>query len=720
MKKIKKLYILFMIGLFIQFSNIANGAIIEKTGIDDVSKTIISYDGLSFGSIYKIGDKNYIEINNKKYGPYEEIETENFFFNKESSDFVFQYGYNQKRYININGSSYGPFDSISDFQFSSKTGKNYRFIYEKNSNTYIVINGKIFGPYTQIDETFFSIDGTNYGFGYKKGEKYYFNINGNEYGESYDWVGNIKISLDGKNFGFVYKKDEKYYFVINKKEYGPYDSYEENNFYFSSNGTKYIMSYKRDGNSGVSTENKDFLGLNNLNTLKTGLDTNGFLFTYIDNNSKSLINVNGNVNGPFESIRDEIISENGKDFGYIYDKQESSKDSEGNETIINTTYVNINGTSYKVDTNVESLNIMYSNENTPFGFKYTILKENGVRENYFNVKGNKYGPFFKINNYSFLNNSWGVSITDKEWGKDYIFLNGKSYGPYDLGTIENIIFSNSNNGYLYNYRENGKRYIVINGKKYGPYDQIDAINFSGDGKGFSYRYELNNAWYIKLNEDDFGPYFRSDYLNYSLDGKTYNYRFEKGGKKYFNFNGKEYGPYDNLIDLVFSLNDSNKFGFIYKNTESYVTINEKTHGPFEDIKGLKVSEDGRGFIFIFKSNGREFINYNGNRYGPCQYIRDYDISSVGVTHAFTCMKKDKWNIIYNELSSEDKKIQKKKSEIQNLIIPVIRGKSKNDLELIYIKIKSLLANTKNKNSNNYILLTAFGEIVYEEISTRTK
>ena len=91
----------------------------------------------------------YVEYKNNKYGPYDnEIVSIDFLADGET--LVFKAEKNDKDYIVVNGKENGPYEECSFITFSENK-KHYAYKYKKNNQDVLVKDGKIFGTYSNLE-----------------------------------------------------------------------------------------------------------------------------------------------------------------------------------------------------------------------------------------------------------------------------------------------------------------------------------------------------------------------------------------------------------------------------------------------------------------------------------------------------------------------------------------------------------------------------------------
>ncbi|GIW65635.1 MAG: hypothetical protein KatS3mg094_154 [Candidatus Parcubacteria bacterium] len=111
---------------------------------------------------YEKDNKYYLQLNDKIYGPYDNVHPCDIFyceiFFPDSSKYGLRYKKDDKWYVQLNDKIYGPYDNVHPcdifyceifFPDSSK----YGWSYTKDDKYYVQINDKIYGPYDEVDFT---------------------------------------------------------------------------------------------------------------------------------------------------------------------------------------------------------------------------------------------------------------------------------------------------------------------------------------------------------------------------------------------------------------------------------------------------------------------------------------------------------------------------------------------------------------------------------------
>jgi hypothetical protein len=75
------------------------------------------------------------------------------YFSNDGSKYGWKFEKDSKNYIQINDKTYGPYDWVSFPKFSNDSSK-YGWVLGKDNKYYIQINDKIYGPYDKATFTF--------------------------------------------------------------------------------------------------------------------------------------------------------------------------------------------------------------------------------------------------------------------------------------------------------------------------------------------------------------------------------------------------------------------------------------------------------------------------------------------------------------------------------------------------------------------------------------
>jgi hypothetical protein len=166
----------------------------EASSLLDILLSInFSEDGSKISWIFIKNKKYYVQINDKVYGPYDDVSAPiyNYYsgrdviqlssiFSPNGRNYGWQFKKNNKEYIQINEFTYGPFDSLIKNLQWSKDGKVYIFAFKKGKKGYTQVNNYTFeNPqnYELIDLEGLYKDGIIYIARLEKNDKYYLSVN---------------------------------------------------------------------------------------------------------------------------------------------------------------------------------------------------------------------------------------------------------------------------------------------------------------------------------------------------------------------------------------------------------------------------------------------------------------------------------------------------------------------------------------------------------------
>jgi hypothetical protein len=219
---------------------------IDGKKVADVDFCCLMYftpDGSSWGYPFEKDEKNYYQIGNDKFGPFKFGAC--IFFSADNQHVGYNYSMAEyEEYVVIDGKKFGPYEEALGPYFSVN-GSFAAYIYMKNWEHFIDINGKTYDVYQEGYIPSYSPDGKRFAFTYLKGGKYYANIDGKSEG-GYGDIQTVSFSADSSQYGYAYKKAlQKFNMKVGKKDYGPYDS--AYSLYYSLNGKDFGFAYKKGG-----------------------------------------------------------------------------------------------------------------------------------------------------------------------------------------------------------------------------------------------------------------------------------------------------------------------------------------------------------------------------------------------------------------------------------------------------------------------------------------
>ena len=343
--------------------------------------------------------KYYVQINNKVYGPYDDVEpvikgTKFYIFFNNTSTYGWKFRKDNQEYIQINDQTYGPYDKAFALDFS-ENGSRYGWVFLKNSRYYIQLNDKLFADYDYIRDLVISPDGSKTAWVYEYNKKYYVAIVGQTtrvYGP-YDWVSKPVFAKNASKYGFVFQDYTKGDFVqINDETYGPYHYIPATppDLSFSDDGSKYGWVFKSKGKWYIKINEKEY--------------------------------------GPYNYIEKHTfkLSSDGSSFAFIFKYSED----------FNYYYIQINDQSFG-----PYLVIDLCNDASKYGWWY--MDSQG--KEYIRIKDEIYGPYDGAICPTFSNDSSNLGFIFRKDDKNYIQINDKTYGPYDYATFT---FTKDNKAYI--------------------------------------------------------------------------------------------------------------------------------------------------------------------------------------------------------------------------------------------------------------------------------
>ena len=312
--------------VFIQINNKIYGP------FDDVIDNKISFspNGSSYGFIFKINDRDYVQINDRVFGPFEEgyRDERNIEFSEDGRRFGFVFKKDNLRYVQIDNQTLGPYDAAYRIVFS-KDSSRFAFYFEKDGNKYLLINNEQIGPfppsriYFPFNQpyTFHSDISKNlssYGFGIHIGNDDYLKINNKVFGP-YNRVEFIGFFGDS-NYAFKFWKDNKLYIQINEDVFGPWDNIRD--FITSRDGTNYAFIFEKNGEVYIKTKNKTFGPYYVASIIAISPDGSKIAFEFTKSNDSRLyyLQINDKIYEYPGSIYNFSFSQDTSRFAFIFAK----------------------------------------------------------------------------------------------------------------------------------------------------------------------------------------------------------------------------------------------------------------------------------------------------------------------------------------------------------------------------------------------------------------
>lgn len=411
MKKIIYLSVVLAIQIIIHAQEIKKFPI-EK-GIK-ISSLEISSNGSLVVMQYQKGMGEYLQLNDKIYGPYDEL-----YYKKFSIDGT-RYGFTTKSMgkmaLQINDdivySKNIPLE-FGNFAFSAN-GENVQLICNDNNKYYLDGEWGQFGTYRNIDDLFVSPDGSKFGFVYSTSDTSYFvNVNDKIAGP-YREISYIRNSADYSTIGYKYATEKGYVIVLNDKLFGPY-KYAYGPI-ISANGHSYGYIYeKQDGLRYFKMNDKPEQQLA-IKHLSFSNDGSKYCYSFFKDD-KFFVQHNDKTFGPFEGLTDLRMSRDGSSWGIRYD------------------------INYKV--------FIQINENIKLGPYYE------VKDPVFSLTGSSFAFHF---------------LKDDKW---YAQINNESFGPFD--DVSTVTFSSDGSKYCFSYTNGDNQFLKVNNTVSGPYLIVNRV-----------------------------------------------------------------------------------------------------------------------------------------------------------------------------------------------------------------------------------------------------
>jgi hypothetical protein len=355
-----------------------------------------------------------------------------------------------KHYAIINDKEYGPYDDLELNEGFGMSENKWVFWAEKGGEYYIVsesdevrtdlkpiaensLKRKIS---TTVNDSFWASTFTYYdlkNFSSFKGNNIV--INYESFGPFQD--GSFGYLANGKQWVLDYKQDDKYYLNVNKKIYGPYDlpvtaALGEDKLL--------VMQEESDGNIKLVLDGTDagvyrFTQTSPLPSSGNSENPSDILWFIYQQEEKNYINIDGKAFGGYTMIHAlEAVLGN---WAFVYqDAPEAGSKADALGLITQNQKVNHNGESITARGIVESLRVDEAN----WGFVDLDLK---AGKQYVRVNDGIYGPFGTEEKIELLlkDNSWIFAFNDNNQG--YLVKNGKKYGP-SAGKLRNIKYAGKN------------------------------------------------------------------------------------------------------------------------------------------------------------------------------------------------------------------------------------------------------------------------------------
>ncbi len=314
------------------------------------------------GYIRKHGMGEYVVVNGRRYGPYDDVLSVSFAHTGDS--FGFKYKEKHKDYFIHNGRRIGPYGSSYGQEIVvSPNGRRYAYFYHSPRGPvdrgYLVLDGVQYGPFSWAKNFSFSPDSRSFAFLHSKGggdilwrdgketpvrsrkiyvpkypimtqgifgemftpgvvEKrpggYYVSRGKREYGP-FEKVGRLAANSDGSLFGFDYVRNDRYYVQINEKSYGPYE--KTGTPFFTRTGGGFYFWYKKGDREYYRINGKDYGPFREARVYLSD-DGRSHAFVYWGGKG-TVVQLNGRVLGPFGGTHYWVrFSADGRRYGFVH------------------------------------------------------------------------------------------------------------------------------------------------------------------------------------------------------------------------------------------------------------------------------------------------------------------------------------------------------------------------------------------------------------------
>lgn len=475
---------------------------------------------------------NYLMIDNNRFGPYEEIDLpstcsdkRNWWLSAKTSEGKLDFFINGKKVLK----------NIDEVNIPSFYGTNWVVSIISNGFGYIVVNGKTIKK--EFDEVFSPLVFKDKWFSVGKYKGIFELIRGNFYSE------NAKVLISSSNevqypsftgqISWIKINDGNYFYLIKnyKEHFGPYDEV-------------YYPYYKKGFWAFIYRKDKKW-----------------FLKSY------------KNTLGPFESIEEVEINENGKIF---------------------------------------------------FSFKSN-------NSSYMMIDNKILGPYEEII-YSLIHGSLPTVVFRKS-EQQYISIGNNVLGPFDEVFWNTISFS-TNGKWIFSYRKGADHFINYSGKDFGPFNGIYMPTISKNGEIWGAGVlSKDNTFSLLYSGKILGNYIDVDYesIKFNEDEGTWGGVTKKNNGTFLTTSYKELGPFDDIVQLTFSDNLSRcNFTSIKNNKwELYSITKGKVKKLLDNCDYIYFQEDSKKEIafIVFKRDTNFFINYRGKVFGPFNQIKELSLEN---------------------------------------------------------------------------------------------
>ena len=589
--------------------------------------------------------EEYVQINNRGYGPYAEIRSIE--ANKDDSIIKYKRTKGSHKYcvnpIVNNCCLHIPFLKSITFAYAYSGGLSDK----DNHEYYIEINDKKYGGFDYIDKVYSNKDKSFMSFRYFDDNQWYMWINKNVLGPYKQNAGlkNPIFNRTGNGYYFLYYENHDKKFVINGKTYGPFKSPK---MYHNSDMKKWaITHYKNEkvqsvysyGKSHtekrhyVKTENETYGPFTGI-TAKPVFSSNGSIFgftyfirKYYRRNTRLLYNdkyytrINNQTFGPYQNSGNLAISSDGKTTAFYFAKKigkEVRYFTRINDTVKGPLPKNYFATSFGFIPGTSELYYRYA------------LRSGTL----FNIKGKRYGPYRIYNaKIKFSSTGKGFYFSMSRHGKYYVEIQNRKYGPFKekVTPVGNSDFSK----YGFPYKKGTWFYIQANKRSFGPFDKRTKLQFNEDFSTYGFIYRKNYKYYIRVNNRQRGPFIKTGFLKLAGKSDDFIFSYQRGNRWYLETRKKQYGPFKSLG--AYSISPDGKTVIIAYSKggfkDSCVQVNDRVYKNIIDIHSPVFNDDSTLYGFVFRKliedkwphtrSRQYFANVNGTIIGPHEEVRCY-------------------------------------------------------------------------------------------------
>ncbi len=442
----------------------------------------------NFAYIYKDKGKAFVNINGKKYGPFDSVngrtESETVSVKlARGGKFAFTYTIKGKDYINVNEKILGPYIYVDPRSLSITPGGSYSFNYLQNKTTlFVIINNKKFGPFPAAGNLSTGIfdDGTYFYEYTDKAGEFFININGKEYKHE-----NVEFPAGKMGNTFIFKEGDRWFVAQKDTIRGPFaeavflDTDSEKNrisFKYRDSSASGWYLYDR-GITRGPFRNIDFFG----NKLYHG---NVSVFQFHKENGQ-YVSIGGSISGPYNYTKRLALSDE-KNYIFAYEKRNRWYINLKGETLRGS-YGLIDDVAIKAD---GTFAFSHRDKNNTNRSKLTINSkvtdhEDGYIDELFLAADGK--TFTIVNN----------------MGKMYINAFGAELGPFP--NIMSVNATEAGDYYIVaSDRQNTRKLVIINGKVFGEFDQIEEPLLGKDGR-YLFIGQKNGEYFIYQKDKATGP-----------------------------------------------------------------------------------------------------------------------------------------------------------------------------------------------------------------------